>query len=744
MTNRSSHPSKHGDDSRLLQRPQAESRNQRPPKSQHASSAHHQAAATKKAAKDALQEWDDDIAHLVESSIVTPRTVRASLVLVLAMAVALLYNHWEGRDVDQATSTFLQAFCQAPDAACHPRVGPRRRSQQAIASVPRGDTIVTVPRRLMILDVDALQDPYLRDNWAGRMVRGSASTMDAAAYLAVYLSRLLQARKREAANRTDAADDNDDGTSSSSSKAALPTPSSNSLLARYLDVLASANVENHPLALNDSFVERHLAGTSSLDVWRKHRLTIASEYERLADASPGFARSTSYEEYRTARLLVLTRAFGTGPPPSSTAHRNMQSTVEAHSGHGEPDPRHEDSSANNLLRTLEAQYNVDLSMGSYAMVPVLDFYDHHASPNVGFEFKFRGRHGHDDDSSDRRRHHHDENDQQHMLYADGYFHITALQTITPEATLYDSYGMRTDSDLFARYGFLQGDGTDCTQASLALHPLDFRPFHRRPADFLVKQRGLLLRYLQYDDGYLECVNPAKDKDAGNAYELKRLKYLYLLRRADSLPSWTVVMHPRTVAGPPKDRDGRPKAGSPPYNPVQHPPVANGTSAYTTCRVISLLDTDYENRAVELLAALANDTSRHSLPPLRRNNGGGGGGGGDTWEDALEYRTLHCMTRLISASMQRLNTTLDDQMDALRRHPENQQTPTPAWSWHFAQLKLGEVATLMHLREIVHGHLRNKYERFFQLGNVPGYAIHRNGCPRERLDPLFELYGTGPL
>jgi hypothetical protein len=740
MRNRSSHPAKHGDDSRRPQRPQAESRNQRPPKSQHAASS---TAATKKAAKAALQEWDDDIAHLVESSIVTPRTVRASLVLVLAMAVALLYNYWEGRDVDAATSTFLQAFCQEPDAACHPRVGPRRRSQQAIASVPRGDTIVTVPRRLLVLDVDALQDPYLLDNWAGntRIVRGAASTMDAAAYLAVYLSRLLQARKREAANRTGAADDNDgtssSSSSSSSSKAALPTPSSNSLLAQYLDVLASANVEDHPLALNESFVERHLAGTSSLDVWRKHRVTIASEYERLAEASPDFARSTSYEEYRTARLLVLTRAFGTGPPPSSTAHRNMQSTVEAHSGHGEP----EDSSSTQLIRTLEAQYNVDLSMGSYAMVPVLDFYDHHASPNVGFEFKFRGRHGHDD-SSDRRRHHDDDNDQQHVLYADGYFHITALQTITPEATLHDSYGMRTDSDLFARYGFLQGDGTDCTQASLALHPLDFRPYDRRPADVLVKQRGLLLRYLQYDDGYLECVNPV-DKDAGNAYELKRLKYLYLLRRADSIPSWTVVMHPRTVAGPPKDRNDV-KAMYPPYNPVQHPPVANGTSAYTTCRVISLMDADYDGRAVELLSNLANDTSRHSLPALRHNHPrhANDGGGGDTWEDALEYRTLHCMTRLISASLQRLNTTLDEQMDALRRHPENQQTPV--WSWHFAQLKLGEVATLMHLREIVHGHLRNKYERFFQMGNIPGYAIHRNGCPRERLDPIFELYGTGPL
>jgi hypothetical protein len=388
----------------------------------------------------------------------------------------------------------------------------------------------------------------------------------------------------------------------------------------------------------------------------------------------------------------------------------------------------------------------------------LDFYDHHASPNVGFEFKYRGRRdGPDDDrdgSSNRhRRHDDDEDDDEYdvedpdhnQLYADGYFHITALQTISPEATLYDSYGMRTDSDLFARYGFIQGDGTDYTQASLALHPLDFRPFHRRPADFVVRQRGQVLRYLQYDDGYLDCVDPAAEPVP--AYELKKLKYLYLLRRADSIPSWTVVMHPRKRSRPPKsDLDGPKKAGYiPPYNPVQHPPVANGTSAYTTCRVIALMDGDYDGRAVELLSSLANDTSRNSLPPLRRSGSrpsatDAGVGGGAAWEDALEYRTLHCMTRLIAASMQILNTTLDEQMDALR-HPDNQH---PSWGWHFAQLKLGEVATLMHLREIVHGRLRGRYERYFKMGSVPGYAIHRNGCPRETLDPLFELYGTGPL
>ena len=576
-----------------------------------------------------LQSRYDNFVH--PSRLISRSTIQASVVLTIALLVSLVYNHLEVRDIHLDTYAFLQSICGEVDT-CHPRVVPWQRSQKAITAIPKGDTILQIPRHLMILDLDALRDDFIREELLSHVKERLAG----AAYLAAHLARLQKDPSRLSP-----------------------------ILQHYLSILPSLDsfTSYHPILWNESVLQQHLASTATYDHVRSHQAMFRNEYGAFAKASSAFASNVSRTEYYTARLAVLTRAFGTGKLPSN---KTLDGVDE--------------------LDSYNQQYQVDLTQGSYAMVPVLDLYDHHASPNVGFS------------------------------YQDNAFRISAIRTIPSGGRLWDSYGLRTDSDLFARYGFVNGDGTDYTQASLAQHTLDFA--HDLTTSEQRQQRTSVLQYLQYDDGYEKCVTPSD----GPAWELQKIKFQYLWNRANVMKHWSIVLAPRRRVPRPPMTDPPVTEPAVPLVNLQQPLVFNGTHVFNTCRVISLTHTDYRGQATQLLHDGLADVTNHTLPPL------------STAEDeALEYRTLLCVTRLATMALQRLNARA--QVPLTERIA---QAPYKSVDWMVSHVLLGEIQTLEALKVLVHSHLR---QRFGEVRSTdPGFQMRLHPCPKKNLELLLEMKG----
>ena len=336
-------------------------------------------------------------------------------------------------------------------------------------------------------------------------------------------------------------------------------------------------------------------------------------------------------DYYAARLSVLTRSFGTA-------------TTEA--------------------------------SGSYAMVPILDSFDHRTPPNVGFTTQHNGD-----------------------------YVVTALANF--RGNIHDNYGKRSDPNLFARYGFVNGDGTEYTQAGINLWHLvklqdDIQGIVTTPVD--EQYRIAILRYLQYDDGYPACVGRPEPNDAfaQNAWRLKELKYKYLLHRAHSHKHWVILASPRN-----KDKKGT--APELDQSNVQF----NATMVFATCRVLSLTHEDYDGEAITLLETHMRDLD-YALPATH---------------DGLEFRTLFCMSRMSSTAMERFATTIDLEKELIAKLDHGSP------QWMAAHLRLGELQTLQALKHVSFSKLRANYGANL-LGSSPAYSMRDQPCLKEDLMPLL--------
>jgi hypothetical protein len=331
--------------------------------------------------------------------------------------------------------------------------------------------------------------------------------------------------------------------------------------------------------------------------------------------------------------------------------------------------------ASRLAVTTRAFGTKNSRNASFAMVPILDSFNHDSvEPNVDYS-----------------------------VTEDGTFSVTAISTIKAGAELYDSYGKRTDVDLFARYGFVRGDGRDSTQASIAVwhtpkliqddHTDDDHDDHDS-----VKRLALMLRYLQYDDGYENCVHPTYDKEA---FELKRLKYKYVLERATSTKHWVVTMAAKSVS---------PTKLLPSLSDLQF----NGTTLFSTCRLLSLTHQDYDGNATDLLRENLNNIG-YILPATH---------------DALEFRTLICIARMASTMMDRFGVTMDAQMAIVQKAEKHSK------EWMAAHLKLSEMQTLFALKQAAFGKIRQQFGEHM-LGSQTAFTMRNEPCSKERMRPLLD-------
>lgn len=588
--------------------------------------------------------------------------------------------------------------------------------------VQRHETVLEIPRHLTIWDLDALRDPWIQKELlmasaaAARTSSGTADTAahsppPAAAFLAVYVAlRMFGVGTR---GGTSSNNNNNNAAVAQQQQEHNDWVKENPILHEYLSKILPntlGDFEFHPMLWSDEELEELLGTyTSTYDHVVSVRRSVQQEYRGFLQASTDFASRISYEQYQIARLNVMTRSFGTGKLLHVSDEASEQEI---------------------------AQYQragVDLSNGCHAMVPVLDQFNHHGSqPNVGFSYQAAKR----------------------------AFVVTAVRAIPAGTEIFDSYGKRTDSDLFARYGFVNGDGSEYTQASLALwHHVDPETAATSSQQQIDQHlqtpqwKMAVLRYLQYDDGYESCVIPPQQSGSGGnsvddnttavavAWELKRTKYEHLLFTGHSPQRWVVRMPPRNIALLPPDGASSSSSSSSSSQTIKPPPVFDmrklqfdGSWLFSTCRLIVLTHDDYDGGAFELLQANVHNTSFFLPPPTTHQR------------DALEFRTLMCIARMAQTALGRYGVTLQQQLDhvsALHHHgavvveaydDNNHTTTATLKNWTVAHLRLGEMQTLEALKQTAFTGLRLFQDK---INSEPAFSMRDNPCPLQALQPLFE-------
>lgn len=541
----------------------------------------------------------------------------------------------------------------------------------AIRNISPGERMLEIPRSLQIWDVDALRNEWIKKHFAtGAKHRQTGNPVDSAAYLALYLALLQQDKLQQESSR----------------------------LQEYLKecMPSQEDLESfHPIFWNETeLVEYILPHTASFSVVKAYRDMIRSEYKAFVDA---FQKGTedkhpledflSQEAYTRSRTLVLTRCFQAG---SSLSQEELQ-----------------------FYRN---DFGIDLSRGSYAMVPILDFYDSHPRPNVQYSFN--------------------PNQQSFVIQA-------SERGILAGQEIVDSYGKYTDAHLFAKFGFVNGDGSGHSQANLATHhrvmdmdlkqQFSYLPFRRNQPmsealqKALEKQKAGVRQYLMFDDGYEECISmTSNDNDNNDAYfqearELKRLKLQHLTRIANHAKRWHLVLLPRAPESLPARTSNMPITYEPPKVSKQSTKLFHRKEYQliaATCRLISLTHEDYDGRATDLLQANLRNNSFLLESELNEYSER------DSLAAGLEFRTHFCLARLASEAFQRFQeplTDLEDRVATLNRRAFQSK------EWTAAHLELSEMQALEVLRGVSfsaareYEDLRNKY---------PAFTIRDTPCSTE--------------
>lgn len=657
-------------------------------------------------------------------SIFSSSTIQASLVLMVAAGVAVFWNWYEGssygaRPNDPLVVRYLSSTCQSklplvddgnqdpqnatPNHYCHAALVPLGRTHVARRRIRPGETLVIIPRSRQIWDLDALRDDVVRNELLPARHSLTDNPLDGGAFLAAYMALLLVLEDDDVVHPPNETNNNNNLNTS-------PRKRQQQRHASYLRYLPNISTleQTHPTlwSLEDEIVPLVGRFSSSYSVVRAYQEMLESEYFALAGQSPLFGGLVSESVYRQMRLAVMSRSFGPGPPTSAELPKRRsneesgKSTPEFHSIEEEMD--------------YYAQVaGVNLTLGCRAMVPILDLYNHHVHPNVDWKYDVKRR--------------------SFVVQAN------AAHGIAVGQELYDTYGRFTDSHLWARYGFVNGDGSEYTQATIAMfhrildldlkQQFSYLPVDKTPLDpsLIHVQRRDLTRYLQFDDGYDECVQQSNNPQG---FEMKRLQLEYLLRIANHPRHWIVRMPPREPKAMPHKVSHEP-------NPDLVPPAITAKSAVAfdfskvmeTCRIIAMTYKDYNGTAMTILEEALNSRSGTSSnhggvldppPPVPK---------GDA---SLEFRSLVCTGRMAIVALGRFPHSVEEEMKLI------QQSEFQSKNWTAAHLRLGEMQTLEVLRDmtfVTAKRFRSALEQASPDGKLP--VVREKPCPWEYTGALLE-------
>ena len=331
------------------------------------------------------------------------------------------------------------------------------------------------------------------------------------------------------------------------------------------------------------------------------------------------------------------------------------------------------------------------------MVPILDMWDHHDKPNAqwyydtkkGFVVKSNGiAQGHD---------------------------------------VMVSYGRYTDTHLFAKFGFVNGDGSGWTEASIASN-------HRLSDIGLGKQfiypnlnnDNDLVQYLQYDDGQSECIKPTQD----DQITLKQQKFEHVKLLSQVSKQWILRM-------PPRDDTVLPSSSSHQLPNHTKLPNFNRNSkldikyVLSTCRLIAINQTDYDTLYTNILSkhTTKNEITNAQNPILHLPK----------QSDDAEFFALSCLERLTTKALSSYPSNVDKDMFYLKSQASNTSF-YKSIVWNAVHVRLGEMQTLEVLRNVAISGMRQMLTRIQNRNNnendqskktsLSRFKARKKPCPLE--------------
>ena len=681
--------------------------------------------------------------------------VYSSIILIGACIASLFWNDDLADPIDAHVQTLVQKGCSPSSTTsrsngisyCSNSIIPTRRTFQTLKPISKsGETLFEIPRSMQLWDIDALRYLHTNPQFKNLLIARHKHTNNPLAtgsFLATYLSLLML--------DTDASDN------VNSKKIKLREA--------YLNALPTVGElqQNHPIFWDEeTLIERLNNGGSSRQTLfyvliRTYRDMILSEYNALQHASVAAAQRDAAQGqrfdqlvnrtmYTASRINVMTRSFNPGSCYSHLLQEEkedgMREKQQFQSLHGEIEYYRTQIGHNDYL--LENNGGAASGGGCHAMVPFLDLLNHHPNPNVKYRY--------------------DKSKQSFVIQS---LLPSRASPIPPNHELYDSYGKHTESHLFAKYGFVNGDGSSMTQVSLALYhrvlnvfndggEFSYLPFAKdnnasTTATSNKMQRKGLRQYLRYDDGYSECVKPSLD---GKDYHLKKLKLQHLELIANQPSRWNIhIESPRNPHARPPPSSSRAVSTSYSSKSMLNPPEFDPnmirvdlSKVLATCRLISLTVHDYNGQAVQLLEDnvdnpdftfnveeqyQANDSSNDDYYSM----------------ESLDYRSFTCLARLAGSSLMTYKTKINDQYMNVKRlntrrwrsssaNPDEQYVTSTndTIKWAVGHVQLGEMQTLQVIMNIAFSHIHKiddkyKLKEMTAAGNRPSeYIVRDIGCP----------------
>ena len=377
---------------------------------------------------------------------------------------------------------------------------------------------------------------------------------------------------------------------------------------------------------------------------------IIGEYLALCRKSKEFCVNVSPKEFKAYRINVLSRAFGMGPISNALTK----------------DERNDPFFKSLDLNMLE-NANIFLRKGIRAMSPILDMWDHHPDAQTAWRY----------------------------MQKDEAFVVSSIgKGLYPGQDVMVSYGTYTDTHLFCKFGFSNGDGSGDSEASVAsrhrtlttgLEPqFSYLPTVYSGDYFYQGNVEDVLDYLNFDDdGGQFCATP----DDKVRWSLKMLKVGYMLALSSNRTRWTL----KTSWN--KRPPYIPKNSYPHFEKLLNVHFDNlnrrtflirGEAIQDITQIVSLSTADYKGRAIQVLA------SRIGVEPI------------GTFSidvnafpvEALHYRSLFVYSRWLEMAMEQYPNSYEEEKNLFKTLTE---TKYQSREWTASRVRLSELDALSLLR-----------------------------------------------
>jgi hypothetical protein len=284
-----------------------------------------------------------------------------------------------------------------------------------------------------------------------------------------------------------------------------------------------------------------------------------------------------------------------------------------------------------------------------------------------------------------------------------------------------------DADLYARYGFVNGDGSGPTLLSMAFrhemmklnisNQYDYIPHTGTTLKFYNLQKRGVSKYLQFDDGYPECISgPSTHPEEA---ELKRLKLQHLLDFANEYERWNMLIEPRDSKSLPAKSTDIPITTEVPQFVKNSGLVQGLEHLRESCRLMTLINDDYDGEALQV---------------LKNNLGNKDFRIGPHVNDALEFRSLMCVSRWFGTRAMTMG--LQGKFDAeFRKVSRMNRDEFGSNRWAAHHVRFGEMQGLQVASGLIFARVSQKWESK-KVNPELEYQMRDLACPEEHLHYLF--------